>query len=476
MGLSHRTTALKESKLSTLKGWTDKQFKELLKTPGNHKHPSVVGFSMRVSPKLKAVWAYKFRGKDSQERSGTLGPITSMSLASALAEYEDVREKDAGGKQEQEKPPLTLAVGFERWLEEHRVHRKGKPLSPETVRSYRGIYSLYLAPVGELVLADTTTADWRQILEVCAAQSPHQARRAFALLSGMYSHFIGEEELEKNPIAKKTLRARFAPDELTSERRTTHLSLDKFAEFWQALQKKPEGNRRPVEMLMLTGWRLSGVLALELPKVDFDEGFLELGGTEKGWKGLKGKIAINEVALDMLKRQKEKVSGKYAFPARHITGPRKKKGTFDEAAAKALVEQRKKEGDHRKEVRGTLKSICEEIGVERIGAHDLRRTFAIVADVVLNGNVLLIGRLLGHSAMKTETEKVEKQAVKGKVTQFYMVRGIVAERASSLRVANAILGLCKAAPLDPELLEQFKERGVQLAYEDLAGKSDDDED
>jgi hypothetical protein len=106
---------------------------------------------------------------------------------------------------------------------------------------------------------------------------------------------------------------------------------------------------------------------------------------------------------------------------------------------------------------GTLKTASFGVGWY-VPAHDLRRTFATIADVVLDGNGRLIGLLLGHSQSGAQ----EGSALVNPVTGKYLVRNMQGERESSRQVAEAILQIAGMLPMDDELAAKFKKRGVDI--------------
>ena len=57
--------------------WSPAKVTSLALIPGQHKHPTAPGLLLRVSPKLKTVWAYRFRAFGGAEVSGTLGAVRS---------------------------------------------------------------------------------------------------------------------------------------------------------------------------------------------------------------------------------------------------------------------------------------------------------------------------------------------------------------------------------------------------------------
>ena len=107
--------------------------------------PTAPGLSLRVSPKLKAVWAYRFRAYGGAEVSGTMGAVksatetTGKTREGALVEFNTIYDRARSDKKR-----YTLAEGHKVWLQQHKNRRSDGPLAARTVETYAKAYERYL--------------------------------------------------------------------------------------------------------------------------------------------------------------------------------------------------------------------------------------------------------------------------------------------------------------------------------------------
>lgn len=450
--------------------WTDSKALALAQQPGTHKHPTVPGFLMQVSPKLHAVYRWRFvnaKGLEDVGKFGIVGPVTKgahICLEDALTLFEKKRKADNVRRRV---GALTLDAAYEEWSKE--AKRGGAQKSAETLEYYDKAYKRYIQPeAGEWELADATSEDWDALLTKAKEKSKSQTRGMFWMLHGIYHFYMTEKEtLDRNPLAKRRLKDKFNGDD-TKRVVKTHIpaiDLEAFVTGVLALAKRVKQSKRAIMMLLLTGWRRSAIFRMKWNAIDWERGIYTVVRKEKGdvtdlqnsagWKWFRGEMALNDYVLAYLQERRAEdgeAESEYVFPSRHGTRP------------------------HMCDVRGSIDKACLGMGF-RISPHDLRRTFATIAEIVLDGNMRLVGLLLAHSQAEDAVQAPDSGS--GKVsatTNKYIVRNLQAERVSGTLVAEAILQIAGCLPLDEELAAKFKARGVDIRKISLMALEDDDSD
>lgn len=431
--------------------WLDSHVYALARTPGQHRHPTEEGFILRVSPKLKAVFAYRFRAGEQGELSDTLGevlgtgksPATGLALSEALETYRRIKERALAGPS----ASLTLGQAFPRWLAEHRK-KGGGPLAPATLDYYREAYERYLKAAAEnKTLSEAGPDFWRGLLAAAREKSVSQARGTYWMLHAVYSHFQQLGVLDENPLARDVLRRLFAGS-ADKKIKTRMLPWSAMPAWWAGVWELPQNSRDAVYCLALTGWRHEAVLRLRWDQLDLAVGVYNVAAGDHGWKGYEGPMALSSYVQDCLQERwnratPEQRKAGWVFPARHGGKP------------------------HMGDVGSAVQIACGAVEGLKLSPHDLRRTFATVADVVLGGNLQLIGRLLGH-AMPQPGAGAAGQGMTGLapvsgVTAGYVVRDVAGERVSAGLVAGALLAAGGVVPMGGELRAMLESRGVGLA-------------
>jgi integrase len=437
------------------KAWVASRAAALADVPGKHRHPTLRGFFMQVSPKKKAVYGYRIRDHKGKFQGDTFGEVAERSgrgltLDKAVQLFE---AKRAFYKAPDRPEQVTLAVGFQAWMQRER--KGGGKRSDRTNVNYNEVYDRRLKELGgHLVLSETDGDRWEEVLKVAkfgAAEkkvgekvvpakkgSPSEARVAYWIVSAIYRRYVELRVLPYNPLAVETLRTAFAGKD-SKNIRTGHIDAIRLKAFMDGLNNAANRGhgKRAVRCILLSGWRLNCILQMKWAQIDFKTGIYTVLPYEEGWKGYVGEIAINEYVLGFIRERKEQggtAESNYVFPSSY--------GSKHEYMVNPS---------------GTLKTASFGVGWY-VPAHDLRRTFATIADVVLDGNGRLIGLLLGHSQSGAQ----EGSALVNPVTGKYLVRNMQGERESSRQVAEAILQIAGMLPMDDELAAKFKKRGVDI--------------
>lgn len=434
------------------RAWTNTRALALAREPGTHKHPTLPGFFMRVSPKLKAVYGYRFKDAFGKEQSGTLGEVgaittgTAVSLDDAVSRYESLRDFH---KSKDSPSGLTLGVAFKRWIVEHKK-RGGDDLSASTVEYYTEAFDRYLTEEADTPLHKLTPERWVTLLSAAQKRSQSQARGTYWMLHSLYAHFIELELIDRNPLAKQVLRSKFAPKKKAARKgHLRALNIRAFVARLKAIKGANTGDA--LMLLLLTGWRLGAVLRMRWEDIDLQRGVYLVRERAHGWKGWHGEMPLSDYAVAVLQERKERVDaaqGAWVFPARHG------------------------DGEHAVSVRGGLQAACEGLGYT-ITAHDLRRTFITLGEIVFSGNLRLVGRLAGHKYSD------DKSMLQTTVTQGYVTEEMAALKKSIDTLDGVILELADMLPLDDDTVRLFESRGIKVresAEIELVEMDDDSED
>ncbi len=239
--------------------WSSSKVFALARQPGMHYHPTERGLHIRVSPKGKAVFAYRLRDAFHKEIGGTLGPVSELSLDDAIRKFRSQQEFHRTKATPQ---GLTLDDAFKEWIVEHKK-ADGGTLALETVRYYTRGYEHYIKPTaGAWQLGKVQTHEWAGLLKEIRERSPHQARGMLWLLHSIYERYVDLELVARNPLSKRTLRQDFAGRDVRLPRggHVKAIDLKVFLQNWKGLRN--ENSKDAILLLLVTGWRKSAVLRL----------------------------------------------------------------------------------------------------------------------------------------------------------------------------------------------------------------------
>lgn len=343
--------------------------------PGNtesmHWDDELKGFGLRVWPSGRKVYMVMSRVKGRLRRI-TIGPHGAITPEQArIRAHEILAEAKAGRDPAQEldqarKAPTVKGLG-ERFLKEHVAVR----CKPSTQAEYKRSVELFINP--KIGTRKVTDIERRDIAELHQSLSyiPYQANRTLGVLSKMFNlaEVWGLRPDGSNPClhVKKYVE----------RKRERFLSPAEFAALGTALREaEADGSETrsaitAIQLLMLTGCRLSEIMTLKWEDVDTTARELRLPDSKTGAKVVHfGQTAA--AILDGIERLDDN-----PFV---ITG--------------------KKPGARLTDLQHPWRRIRDKAGLGDVRIHDLRHSYASGA-LALGEGLPMIGKLLGHSQVQT---------------------------------------------------------------------------
>ena len=330
------------------------------------------GFGVRVKPSGVRSYVIQFRDGTGRSRRTTLGRHGELDAAEARRKAQErLEEAKSSRKPKPAMQPtgssgdLSVAALCERYMEEHALPRK----TPRSAREDRRLLDNRIIPaLGEQPLSEIAEDEVRALHESLAG-TPYEGNRTLALLRKMLNL---AEDWGLRPDGSNPCR-RIKPFE--ERKRARCLAPEELARLGAALKEADSKYREDltlvaaVRLLLLTGCRVSELLALRWDDVDWDEGTAALSDAEGEPDGRH--LHMGKAALKVL-GDMPYVSD-FVLPA--ITDP-------DEALSVSTLEH-------------AWRRIRTGAGLDKVRLHDLRHTFASLA--AANGYGLpLTDRLLGY--------------------------------------------------------------------------------
>ncbi|MDH4746212.1 site-specific integrase [Sphingomonas sp. CBMAI 2297] len=325
------------------------------------------GFGLRVYPSGRKMYLAQFRasGRLRRVNIGLHGALTpDLARTEAMKHLSQVRlGADPAGERDRRKVSPTMKEFGERFLREHvAVHCK-----PTTEAEYRRSIELFINPkLGSHRIIDITRTDVVE-LHQSMKETPYQANRTLGVLSIMFTvaHTWGVRTDGINPCWKVK--------RYKETKRERYLTPDELARLGKVLRETNSEHEAAscIQLLLLTGCRLSEIQKLKWEYVDLDAGLLRLPDSKSGAK----LVAIGHAAVEVFK-----------------TIPKVKKNPY---VITGLVE-----GRHLTDMQKPWQRLRKRAGLDDLRIHDLRHSFASDA-LFLGEDLPMIGKLLGHTQVQT---------------------------------------------------------------------------
>ena len=331
--------------------------------------------------------------------------------------------------------PLTLANTLPTFLATRRT-RLGKPLSDQTKADYTKWYRIALAPAKDWPLANVSVMQWVDFLTgVKSKYGEAKALYMSNIVSAVYSFLMGLDMLDANPITKVRLSRLF----IAPAPKDTYIPIPQLRPFFRSIDRAltRQDSKDAVKLLFMTGFRLSAALGLKWDSLDLDRGFYYVPAGAAGWKGFTGVMPLSDYVVNLLRRRHERrESHIYVFPKR----------CGGSSAPMTSV------GD-------ALQIVCEAASVDRVSAHDLRRTLATVAKFWFGAEIDKVAVLLGHKwAVDGRGMVVSKSAI----TTRYIQTELVSLRAMANEAARCLLELVGEGPMSEGVAARLEKSGYRV--------------
>jgi integrase len=275
-----------------------------------------------------------------------------------------------------------------------------KDLRPSTVRSYRRAVEDYLKDWADLPLrdisADMVEACHHRIGAQIGEATANNVMRTFRALHNFAAERIAD--LPPNPVERRLRRQWFAV-----AARTRMVRFEQLPAFYRAVSELPSPVARDYLLLLLfTGLRRSEVASLTWTDIDLVGRLIRIPGSRTK-SGRKLDLPMSSLVHDLLVARRSQSRSNYVFDADSKSG-------------------------HLEEPKFALAMVAEASGIA-ISCHDLRRTFATVAEHS-EVSPLALKAMLNHSVGK------------GDVTQQYIQLSAEQLRGPVQKVCNKLMELC----------------------------------
>ena len=343
-------------------------------------------FGVRIYPSGRKVYLIQYR-VGSETRRYKLGIHGHLTIQQARREAQvKLGEVAKGGdpskeRQQNNKRP-TLSQVCDDYLELGCGHKKESTNNSDKYRLERHIRPL----LGRRKIDTITQADIAKLMnQVASGHTPKNvktkprgravfkggtgtANRTVQLLGGIFTFAIQQGYCTANPA--------HGIKKFKEGKRERFLSDSEYARIGEAIHRlEDEGVNslalKALQMLMVSGCRMSEITKLRWENVDWANSNLQLPDTKTGYRN----IPMSEEGMLMLKDLREDaVSGEWVFP-NSVGGPLK-------------------------DLRKTWLAVLAEAELKDVRIHDLRHSFASAA---MREGVSLyeVGKILGHKCQET---------------------------------------------------------------------------
>lgn len=330
----------------------------------------ITGFCVRVYPTGKRTYFLQYRNKKRETHKikiGVHGPITTelarqkaieLSLSIGVGEDPSVKHKIVVGNAEQSMQDLA-----DKYLCLHAGPKKAPKSYKEDVAKLKNII---LKRYGLLRVDAITTLDLQK-LHSDLHKTPIHANRIMALLSKMFNLAIQWGWRPDNPVVgvdkyKEQKRHRWLDDE---ESQRLFSTLD-------AYHNQDVANA--IRLLILTGARKTELLSATWDQFDLEKGVWTKQAHLTKQRKMEH-VPVSSVALEILKKMKEKAESPFLFPG-------------------------KLPGEPLKDPKKAWNTLRKKADIPDVHIHDLRHTYA--SHLVSSGlSLSIVGKLLGHTQAST---------------------------------------------------------------------------
>jgi integrase len=324
-------------------------------------------------------------------RRVTIGHVEEMTLEKAREEAANAIHALRQGKDPKARADnLTLSEAMDKY-----IGTKGTKLRPRTVDIYRGSLR-YLKPFASLPLRDITPRDVEnQHAWIEKEHGPGAANNAMRAFRAVYNAAARSGDLPPNPVRLSDRWFRLEP-------RTGHVKADDLPKFFQAVCELPNAVQADyLKLLLFTGLRRRSAAYLRWSDVDFAAAVIRLPA-ESMKSGKPFALPMTDLVRDLLVARGAIGREEFVFPSSR--------------AGKPIQEPK-----------FALALVAEACGV-KVSPHDLRRTFATIAERQVGG--MALKALLHHTTG-------------GNVTSDYVMLSAKELAEAAQAVADRLRELCQ---------------------------------
>lgn len=336
------------------------------------------GFGVKILPSGQRRYVVKYRagagGRTAQQRWVMVGAHGVMTTEQARELAQQILAAVARGEDPQANKfaVRTAPVMADLWARYETDHLPQK--KPASQRDDRAKWRDIIAPSLGRKKVNEVTRDDIDRLHRQLSETPYQANRAVALLSKLFNL---AERWNMRPDGTNPCRH---VKKYAEQHRERYLTADEMKRLGEALRQGLAAQTETpymvgaIQLLLLTGARVSEVLTAEWAWVNWDRRVIQLPDSKTGRKPL----FLSEPAVEVLR-------GLHAL-ATSADSPYIIRGRSPEQPLINLAKP--------------WKRICERAGLTDVRLHDLRHTAASIG-VAQGMNLPVIGRLLGHTQAST---------------------------------------------------------------------------
>lgn len=328
------------------------------------------GLVVRVTPRgAKTFAVFRWVKASGRAERVTLGSFPEMGVAKARAQATTVGAAIVEGRSPQaerrtQKTVLTLEDLFDKYMTEH----VRKHLSKKADVDFTGLWTLHVPKdMRQRRITEITRDDIEALHTKIGKAKEVTANKVVGFIRGMF-----------NKSAPAVLNPARGVQKFHVEPNTRYLKADEMPKWTAALAETPQPHRDLFRLLMLTGVRLSNMLAANFDQFDMTHATWTVPGAQHKNKR-PHTMNLTSEALAIVARRRRASPGPWLWPA---TG------------------KRKSASGHLTRVSVEWKDLVERAGIEHLRRHDLRHTLA--SWMVIDGQSLpMIGKQLGHVSQQS---------------------------------------------------------------------------
>lgn len=269
------------------------------------------GLGIRVSPKGRKTWFFKYQSPGGKRRREKLGVYPGLTLGVARRRAR-IRLGEVSGETDRWSPRKDLL--FEEAATEA-LDLMSTRTRERTIRERQRIYEKDLLPRwGDRLVSDIRRKDVSALVrEIASRGSPVMANRTLSLVRALFNAMLDLELVEANPATRP---ARFYQDEGPRER---NIERSELKAILKSLPEEGPEARAFTLLVIYTSQRAGAVAGARWAEFDLENGTWTIPPDEgKKFKKYARRIPLNSGAIQALQALGEtRDHGTFLFPARN---------------------------------------------------------------------------------------------------------------------------------------------------------------